>query len=303
VSSQDPDGGPGGGTAASSSTATGGDAVAAAPNVFNSWVGGGDDPGDCYSNWAHQPPESPYIGDGNAERSLLTLGDDKQICLAGFELHAAIEVTINRPDGSAQQVTVTGGGGTEVGPTELLAGDVPGIMVFADHGDYLATDMRQLEPDLPQGEYVLTADQAGLHAEVLLEATHGVLGDPDLARLKPQYSYDDSLSVVVGDRLDVLLLRFEPNADVPLFLYRNTGRFRHHGEGSQEGDGVDFEFVEQLTSVRVNADGWARSGITVPFGLTATTSEFGPDYCIVTLPELMTPYCQPATTFSFDLSP
>jgi hypothetical protein len=40
----------------------------------------------------------------------------------------------------------------------------------------------------------------------------------------------------------------------------------------------------------------------VPADLTAVTNAVGPHYCIVTLPELMTPYCQPGTTFSFDLS-
>jgi hypothetical protein len=85
-----------------------------------------------------------------------------------------------------------------------------------------------------------------------------------------------------------------------LLLYRNTGIYRE--QGSQAGGGNDFEFVRELSTVQVNTEGWARYSFTVPSDLTATAAPGDPDYCVVTLPELMEPDCQPGTTFSFRLA-
>jgi hypothetical protein len=268
------------------------------PNVFNSWTGGGDPVPDCKTLWG-STPDSPYIGDGSAELATIFLGTDRQICLAGFDTHSDIALTIERPDGSRHTVTVAGGQNTALGPTELLTQELAGVVSFADHGDYLATDFGQLEPSMPVGTYAVTARQGELGDEAIIELQHGPLGNPDFSQLKPQDTYEYAHSVRVGDQLTVLLLGFPPDSTVPLAIYRNTGVFREFGtEGASEyGDGYDFAYTQELPAVNVNSQGWAYHKITVPDSLQAAT-----DYCVVTLPNLMTPYCQPYFTFTFALA-
>lgn len=266
------------------------------PSVFNSWTGGGDSIPDCETFWRSQngTPSSPYVGDGSTELTMI-LGTDRQICLAGFDTHSDIALTIARPDGSRQAVTVVDGQDTAVGPTDLLTGELADVVVFADHGDYLGTDYAQLEPSMPAGTYTLTAEQGELSGEAVIELQLGPLGDPELRRLKPQDTYEYAHSVRVGDQLTVLLLYFPPHATVPLALYRNTGVLR-------DGDGFDFDYVRELSTVTVNDQGWAYHTITVPEALPAVGDGSDTDYCVVTVPDLLAPFCEPGVDFTFSLA-
>ena len=274
------------------------------PNVFNSWTGGGDSVPDCETLWNREIPRSPYVGDGSPDHTTLILGEDRQICLAGFDMHSEIALTIERPDGSRQVVTVIGGTDATVGPNDLLTRELADVVVFADQGDYLATDFGQLEPSIPVGTYALTGEQGELSAEAIIELQLGPLGDPDWSYLKPQDTHEYTDSVRAGDQLTVLLLRFPPHAAVPLSVYRNTGVFREFGTAgaSESGDGFDFEYVQELSTVKVNGQGWAYHTITVPASLPAAGGDFGPGYCVVTVPNLMVPSCQPAVDFTFTLA-
>ena len=265
------------------------------PNVFNAWTGGGDPGTDCAAHWRNGIPRSPYVGDGSLGHTTLFLGSDRQICLAGFDTHSEIALTIGRPDGSRQAVTVIGGTDATVGPNDLLTSELANVVVLADQEDgYLATDFEQLEPTMPVGTYVVTAEQGELSAEAVIELQDGALGDPELSYLKPQDEYEYAHSVRAGSQLTVLLLYFSPHATVPLAVYRNTGI---HGEG-----GSDFEYVRELSTVKVNGQGWAYHRITVPASLPAAGGEFDPGYCVVTVPNLMVPQCQPYVDFTFNLT-
>lgn len=264
------------------------------PSVFNSWTGGGDSVFDCETFWRGDGrPSSPYVGDGSMELTMF-LGDDKQVCLLGFDIHSDITLTIARPDGSRQVVTVVDGRHTAVKPTGLLTEELAGVLVFADHGDYLATNFAQLEPSVPTGTYTLTAEQGELSAESAIDVQPGPLGDPEWSYLKPQDTYEYAQSVRAGDQLTVLLLRFPAQADVPLAVYRKA-RDSHDITS-------DYEYVQELSTVTVNGQGWAYYKITVPDSLPPAGDGIGPDYCVVTLPHLMTPTCQPGFAFAFTLA-
>ncbi|MDQ4039569.1 MAG: hypothetical protein M3313_14755 [Actinomycetota bacterium] len=198
-------------------------------------------------------------------------------------------------------MTVVGGADATVGPNDLLTSELASVALTDQEGGYLATDFQQIEPSIPVGIYTITAEQGELSAEAVIELQVGPLGDPYLSRLKPQDAPD---VVRAGDQLTVLLLGFPPHATVPLAVYRNTGVFRESGtEGASEnGDGYDFEYAQELSTVKVNGQGWVYHTITVPASLPAAGGASGPGYCVITVPHLMVPSCQPFLAFTFTLA-
>ena len=84
---------------------------------------------------------------------------------------------------------------------------------------------------------------------------------------------------------------------VPLAIYRNSGVFNN---------GVaDFEFLQELATVSTNAEGWAFHTFDVPELEALPTGKgtpqiIGPQYCIVSTPDLIDFDCQPGFTPTFD---
>jgi hypothetical protein len=266
------------------------------PTVFNSWTGGGELPTDCATLWEVADPPVPYIGDGTAAPVTIHIGDSRQICLTGFDAASPIELTVERPDGRTRTTTVRGGGEATVDPAALLGPELPAAIRLADLGTHLATAYAEVPPTSLAGWYAIVAEQGEVRAETRLRLRRGPLGDRDTARVMPQSDYADAYEIGVGDELDILLLDFAPNARVPLALYRNTGVAPEGREGN-----YDFRLVRPLPAVEVNGQGWAYHRIVVPDGLPDPENEHHPDFCVVAVPELTTPHCQPGFAATFSL--
>ena len=256
--------------------------------AFGAFVGGGDTVPDCEGEW-DVVPSTPYIGPGSGSLGTLIRGVDLQICFAGFDLTSAIELTVVDPSGGERILTVSAGS-TDIGPTELLVDAVGDVPLLAGDG-YVATNVGQLDPTTPIGQYRLTARQGDLEAEVTPTVEPYPVHDPDGGWLKPQLDLAARPNRHAGDTIRILLLGFEADASVPLAVYRPEGL---------TAEGVQFAFVKQLPDAQVNAEGWGYEDVVIPADLPPMTEH--PGYCIVTLPALAPPYCQPDLDPVFTLS-
>ena len=81
-----------------------------------------------------------------------------------------------------------------------------------------------------------------------------------------------------------------------------TDRFRSFGEPlAEDGDGYDFEFVQEIAAAAIGGQGWAYYDFVVP-DLPPTTSPGNWDYCMVTVEDLRELYCQPWVDAVFEMA-
>ena len=254
--------------------------------AFDAFIGGGD-PGPGCQDWWDAVPSTPYIGAGREPDTTLTRGDDRQLCIAGFDVTAPISLTVVEPFGEQRVLTLTAADTTDIEPTDLLDGAVGAVALEASNG-YIATKVAQLDPSTPLGVYQLIARQGDREAE-WTPTVVSPAADPYGGWLKPQDAWGEMPQLRAGDVRPILLLGFPPNATVPLAVYRVDS----------VTDQARFTFVQELQAARVGSEGWAYHDVVIPSGLTPLTES--PAYCIVTVPALAAPSCQRgfAPVFSF----
>lgn len=254
-------------------------------DAFEAFVGGGDSVPGCADLW-QAAPSTPYIGAGDGTLGSLIRGLSFQICFAGFDATAPIELTVVDPSGAERVTTLTAAGSTDVVPGDLLVGSAGTVELQVLDG-YLGTRIAQLDPATPLGQYRMIARQGDRQAEVTPTVENYPVNDPGGGRLFDE-GWQQEVPLRAGDTRRILLLGFPANAAVPLAVYRPEG---------PPGVEVRFTFVQRLEDAMVNAEGWGYHDVVIPDGLSSIATL--PGYCIVTVPALAGTYCQPYLDLMF----
>jgi hypothetical protein len=219
---------------------------------LDSGAGGND--GDCYAYPEEQKPTiaigSP--GDPHPNVTDLRIGTPLTICLLGFSPDAAIEVTVESPAGSADNLTAPA--------PDCPAGCYSWTGWAAIPGDSLGRyDVTAVQGDLSaKGEItVLPADEPSL---MILDSPGGV----------------ERLTVHPGTTIGILLAGFDPHQDIGLLFYYTPSFQPGGGENSVKG--LRFR---GSTTVTTNGGG------TTIFWLKTSPTDLRGCYAVNTWPPLV----------------